>query len=267
MKIYSWNVNGIRATLRSGALIDFIEKHDPDVLCLQETKAHPDQVELGEIEQMGYRQFWSSADKKGYSGTAIFTRENVLSSQDNFPEEILNKFNLKDSYGDMSREGRICTVELADFYITTVYTPNSKNGLERLALRTEGWDAAYLAYIKYLEQTKPVIFCGDINVAHTENDLARPETNHKAHGFTDEERAGFQAFVDNRYIDTFRKFTPEGNGFYTWWTAWGGARQRNVGWRIDYVLTSEALESRLVDASIHADVLGSDHCPVSLEIN
>ena len=190
----------------------------------------------------------------------------MLSFSDNFDQDIIDKYELSDKYGNLSREGRICTIELPEFYVSTVYTPNSKNDLTRLSIRTAQWDKAYLEYMQRLESKKPVIFCGDINVAHKEHDLARPDDNHKSHGFTDEERAGFQALIDAGFVDTFRQFTPEGNGFYTWWTAWGGARQRNVGWRIDYFLVSSSLEDRLVGAEIHADVLGSDHCPVSIEI-
>jgi len=264
MKIYSWNVNGIRAVLNKGAFQKFIAEHQPDILCLQETKAQQGQADIDLPE---YEEFWNSAEKKGYSGTAIFTKIKPLSVDFGLPIKIAKQFGLtQDNYGDPNKEGRITTAEFDDFYLVTVYTPNSKDDLSRLDLRHKNWDPAFLTYCKILEQRKPVIFCGDLNVAHKEQDLANPKSNIGKHGFTDEEREGFQKFIDAGFIDTFREFTPEGNGHYTWWTHWANARARNVGWRIDYFLISEVLKDRLASAEIHAKVMGSDHCPVSIEI-
>jgi exodeoxyribonuclease-3 len=262
MKIYSWNVNGIRAVINKGEFAKFIEKHQPDILGLQETKAREEQVEL---TLDGYYQYWNSANKAGYSGTAIFSKIPALKVVNNIPANIVSQYKLDDQYGDTNTEGRVLAAEFDDFWVVSVYTPNSKDKLERLPLRTEQWDKAFLAYMQELEQTKPVIFMGDLNVAHTEIDLARPDDNHKSHGFTDEERAGFDAIVAAHFVDTFRLFNKEGDN-YTWWTAWSNARARNVGWRIDYVVASKTLEERIVSGSIHADQMGSDHCPVSIDI-
>lgn len=263
MKIYSWNVNGIRAVVNKGTFQKFIAEHQPDILCLQETKAMQGQAE---IDLPDYEEFWNSAEKKGYSGTAIFSKHKPLSIDFGLPLKIAKQFGLSDDgYGDPNSEGRIVTAEFDDFYLVTVYTPNSKDDLSRLQLRHKNWDPAFLTYIKILEQRKPVIFCGDLNVAHTEDDLANPKPNIGKHGFTDEEREGFQRFIDAGFVDTFRVFT-KGSGHYTWWTHWANARARNVGWRIDYFLVSEALKDRVIAADIHADVLGSDHCPVSIEL-
>ncbi len=262
MKIYSWNVNGIRAVWNKGAFQEFIKKHDPDILCLQETKADQDQ---SPVDLPQYQEIWNSAKKKGYSGTAIFSKTAPLNVMRDIPGEIADKYQLEDSYGHPNQEGRVLVAEFEDFYICTVYTPNSKGDLTRLKLRHEAWDKAFLEYIKKLKQTKPVIFCGDLNVAHTEDDLARPAENVGKHGFTNEEREGFQNIVDSGMIDTFREFVT-GNGHYSWWTAWGGARARNVGWRIDYFVISESLRPRLKSAEIHSDIMGSDHCPISIEL-
>ncbi len=264
MKIYSWNVNGIRAVLNKGALQKFITEHEPDVLCLQETKAMQGQAEM---DLPDYEEFWNSAEKKGYSGTAIFTKVKPLSADYGLPLKLEKQFGITDKYGDPHKEGRITTAEYEDFYLVTVYTPNSKGDLSRLALRHKNWDPAFLTYCKILEQHKPVIFCGDLNVAHTEDDLANPKANIGKHGFTDEEREGFQKFLDAGFVDTFRIFTPEGNGHYSWWTHWANARSRNVGWRIDYFLVSESLKDKVTAAEIHADVMGSDHCPVSIDLD
>ena len=263
MKVYSWNVNGIRAVVNKGEFAKFIALHQPDILCLQETKAQKEQVV---IDIPGYEEYWNSASKAGYSGTAIFSKTPALQTVSNLPADITAKFQLKDTYGDTNTEGRVLAAEFEEFWVVSVYTPNSKGKLERLGLRTEQWDKAFLAYMKQLEEKKPVIFCGDLNVAHKEIDLARPDTNHKSHGFTDEERAGFDAIIEAGFVDTFRLFNTDGEN-YTWWTAWGGARARNVGWRIDYVAASESLANRLVSAEIHANQMGSDHCPVSIEIS
>ena len=226
MKLYSWNVNGIRAVWNKGAFQTFIEQHDPDVLCLQETKAQPDQSPV-DIE--GYNEFWFSAVKKGYSGTAIFSKEKPLSVVNGFPQDIIKKYKVTgDVYGDPNDEGRVMAAEFNDFYVLTVYTPNAKDDLSRVALRHKQWDPAFLAYIQQLEKKKPVLACGDLNVAHTEDDLARPKPNVGKKGFTNEEREGFQNFVDAGLVDTFRMFT-KGNGHYTWWSHFAKARERNVG--------------------------------------
>lgn len=263
MKLYSWNVNGIRAVIKKELFFSFIDEYQPDVLCLQETKAHQEQVEL-ELE--GYTQVWHSADKKGYSSTLILSKEEPEESRVGFPEKILKKYNWIDSgERDFSREGRVIAVKLKSFWVVTVYTPNSKGDLSRLDTRHKVWDKAFLEYMKILEKTAPVIFCGDLNVAHKEIDLARPKENRGKHGFSDEEREGFDNFLEAGFIDTLREFNTEPEQ-YSWWTHWGGARARNVGWRIDYFLVSKSLKSKLVGAAIHPDVMGSDHCPVSLEI-
>ncbi len=262
MKIFSWNVNGIRAVLKKGDFQRFLDAYDPDILCLQETKAHKDQVE---VDLPNYEEYWCSADKKGYSGTAIFTKHTPLNAINGIPEEIAAKYTLSDTYGDTTKEGRVVTLEFEPFYISTVYTPNAKDDLSRIPLREKNWDPAYLEYMNSLAKNKPVIFCGDFNVAHTEDDLARPKENIGNKGFTTEERAGFDAMLSSGFRDTFRLFT-QGNGFYTWWSHWSAARERNVGWRIDYVMASEALVPMIQKAQIHPEVLGSDHCPVSIEI-
>lgn len=263
MKIISWNVNGIRAVIKKGLFVPFVEKYKPDILCLQETKAeqHQSPVDLPE-----YEEYWNSAEKKGYSGTAIFTKVKPLSIINSFPPQIIKKFGvIADKYGDPTTEGRVITGEFDKFYVVTVYTPNAKDDLTRIPLRHKQWDPAFLAYVKELEKSKPVIFCGDLNVAHTEDDLARPKQNEGMKGFTKEERDGFQGFIDAGFIDTFRIF-HKGNGHYTWWSHFAKARERNVGWRIDYFLVSSALEKKVKSAEILPGVLGSDHCPILLEI-
>lgn len=263
MKLYSWNVNGIRAVVNKELFKPFIDKHQPDILCLQETKAQQGQAVI-DIE--GYQEFWNSAQKKGYSGTAIFTKIKPISVVNDFPKDIIDTYDIiSDTYGDPNREGRVIVAEFDDFYVATVYTPNSKGDLSRLSLRYDMWDKAFLAYMKQLEKKKPVLFCGDLNVAHTEDDLANPKPNVGKHGFTKEEREGFDNFVAAGFVDTFRKFT-QGKGHYSWWTHWANARARNVGWRIDYWLASKDIADKVKNAQIHADVMGSDHCPVSIEI-
>lgn len=263
MRLYSWNVNGIRAVWSKGAFQEFIKKHNPDILCLQETKAQPNQ---SPVDLPGYNEFWFSAVKKGYSGTAIFSKQKPLGVINGFPQDIIKKFKVTgDVYGDPNDEGRVMAAEFDDYYVVTVYTPNAKDDLSRVALRYKQWDPAFLEYIKRLEKKKPVLACGDLNVAHTEDDLARPKPNIGKKGFTDEEREGFQAFVDAGLIDTFRMFT-QGNGHYTWWSHFAKARERNVGWRIDYWLASKSLKPRIKSAEIHTDIMGSDHCPISVEI-
>ncbi len=263
MKIFSWNVNGLRAVLKKGDFQKFLAAHKPDIICLQETKAQRDQVE---IDLPDYEEYWNSAEKKGYSGTAIFTRKKPIAVTNGLLKAATKKFNLVDSEDrDSAEEGRVITAEFDNFYVVTVYTPNAKDDLSRLPLRHKHWDPAFLAHCKLLEKKKPVIFCGDLNVAHTELDLANPKPNVGRKGFTVEERAGFQAFVDAGFVDSFRHFT-KGNGHYSWWSHFANARARNVGWRIDYVLVSAALKTKLKSAEIHADVMGSDHCPVSITL-
>jgi exodeoxyribonuclease-3 len=264
MKIYSWNVNGIRSVDKKGALAEFIAKENPDIICFQETKAHEIQLDLEFTE---YEKYWSSAERKGYSGTAIWTKIAPLNVAYGLPEGLITEYKLdKDEYGDPSNEGRVTMLEFEDFYLTTVYTPNSKGDLSRLSLRDKQWDPAFLQYMKRREETKPVIFCGDFNVAHTELDLANPKPNVGKHGFTDEERKGFDNMLAAGFIDTLRVFHPEEPNLYTWWTHWANARARNVGWRIDYFMISASLKGRLKDAAIHADIMGSDHCPVSITL-
>lgn len=259
----SWNVNGIRAVHRKGLFEPFIKEYKPDILCLQETKAEQHQ---SEVDLMGYEEYWYSAKKKGYSGTAIFTKqvpENVLFGM---PKDIAEHYGLADDgYGDPNDEGRIIAADMGPFYVVSVYTPNAKDDLSRLTLRHKHWDPAFLAYMKRLDADKPVIFCGDLNVAHTPDDLARPKENVGNKGFTDEEREGINNIIEAGFTDTFRLFT-QGNGHYTWWSHFANARARNVGWRIDYIFVSNRLASKVKTAEIHASVLGSDHCPVSLTL-
>ena len=263
MKIYSWNVNGIRAVLKKGTFQSFMAGHKPDVLCLQETKAERGQVE---IDLPGYHEYWNSAVKKGYSGTAIFSKKKPINVINGFPHEFARRYQFADELErDSTEEGRVIAAEFDKFFVVTVYTPNAKEDLSRLPLRHKHWDPAFLAYCKMLEQKKPVIFCGDLNVAHTELDLANPRPNRGKKGFTDEEREGFQNFIDSGFIDTLRLF-KQGNGHYSWWSHFAKARERNVGWRIDYVLVSESLRKSVKAAEIHANVMGSDHCPVSVTI-
>lgn len=264
MKVVSWNINGIRAIHKKGQLVPALEKLKADIVCFQETKAeqHQSEVDLPE-----YEEYWNSAKKKGYSGTAIFTKiapETVILG---IPEEIQEKFHMKgDKYGDPNDEGRVLAVELENCYVVTVYTPNSKDDLSRIPLRHKLWDPAFLAYLKQLEQHKPVIFCGDLNVAHTPDDLANPKPNEGKKGFTKEEREGIDNLIKAGFVDTFRIFT-KGNGHYTWWSHFSNARERNVGWRIDYIFVSRDLAPLVSRAKIHADIYGSDHCPVSIELD
>jgi exodeoxyribonuclease-3 len=247
--LISWNVNGLRAILRKNFL-DYLDEEKPDLLCLQETKAGPDDVE--QLWPSSYTTYWNTAQRKGYSGTALFTRER--------PIRITRGMGTPEH----DAEGRVLTAEYPDFLLVNVYVPNSKRELTRLEYRQQ-WDRDFLAYLKKLERRKPVVFCGDLNVAHTEIDLANPKANVRNHGFTPEERAGFGAFVKAGFIDTFREFETSG-GHYTWWSPMSGARSRNVGWRIDYCLVSTALRPRLRRAFIRSNVPGSDHCPVGIEL-
>ncbi len=250
MRLLSWNVNGLRAVVNKG-FPEWLAREDADIICLQETKARPDQ--LTHLEwPAAYQPFWNAAEKPGYSGTAIFTKTPPLAVTTGI------------GIAEHDREGRVLTAEFADYFVVSVYVPNTKRDLSRLPYR-QAWDRDLLAYLKALETRKPVIWCGDLNVAHTPLDLARPKGNEGTHGFTPEERAGFDAFVGAGFIDTFREFEKSG-GHYTWWSLMTGARARNVGWRIDYVLISPALRPALTSAFIQPDVLGSDHCPVGIEL-
>ena len=251
MKLISWNVNGLRSVLGKG-LLEFWSVEKPDVLCLQETKAKPEQV-AGVTWPRGFAPHWNSAEKPGYAGTATFARQK--------PQGTTGGIGIEEH----DREGRVVTLEYDDFFVVNVYTPNSQRELTRLTYRTTQWEPAFRAYLKTLEKKKPVICCGDLNVAHTELDLANPKTNRKNAGFTDEERTQFQALLDDGFVDTFRLFT-QGNGHYTWWSYMNQARPRNIGWRIDYFLVSEALVPRVKAARILPHVPGSDHCPVVLEL-
>ena len=252
MKLATWNVNGIRSVLNKGALQEYVLESNPDILCLQETKAQQEQVELG-MEFSEYDVYFNSAVKKGYSGTAIFTKVKPLSV----------------TYGigieEHDQEGRVITAEFEKFYLVTVYTPNAKRDLSRLAYR-QVWEDDFLAYIKKLEETKPVIFCGDLNVAHKEIDLANPKTNVNNAGFTKEERAKFDQVVASGLVDAFRYLHPDAVGAYSWWSYMGGARARNIGWRIDYFVVSGVLAPLLKEVDIRSDVTGSDHCPVEIEV-
>jgi exodeoxyribonuclease-3 len=263
MKIYSWNVNGIRAVVKKGAFQEFMAKHQPDILGIQETKAEQGQAV---IDLEGYEEYWNSAEKKGYSGTAIFTKLKPLKVVNGLPEDITKRFGLgTDGYGDPHKEGRVIAAEFDKFYVVTVYTPNAKDDLSRIPLRHKHWDPAFLAYCQTLEQKKPVIFMGDLNVAHTPDDLANDKANVGKKGFTDEERAGFQHFVDAGFVDTLRMF-KQGKGYYTWWSHFANARARNVGWRIDYILVAGSLKNKVKAANIYPDMMGSDHCPISIEL-
>ncbi len=250
MKLVSWNVNGLRAVLRKNFL-EYLDEEAPDMLCLQETKASPDDVE--QLWPATYTIYWNVAVKKGYSGTALFTRHRPLHIQGGI------------GAAKHDSEGRVLTAEFESFFLVNVYVPNSQRELTRLPYRRE-WDREFLRYLKKLAAKKPVVVCGDFNVAHTELDLANPKANVRNHGFTPEERAGFSALLKAGFLDTFREFEP-GGGYYTWWSPMLGARARNVGWRIDYFLISAALRPRLKRAFIRAEVQGSDHCPVGIELD
>lgn len=250
MKLISWNVNGLRACVQKGFL-DIFKELDADMFCIQESKLQEGQISL-ELE--GYHQYWNYAIKKGYSGTAIFTRREPMSV----------------AYGigieEHDQEGRVITLEFAEFYLVTVYTPNSQSELARLDYRMR-WEDAFLSYLKGLEEKKPIVFCGDQNVAHKEIDLKNPKTNRKNAGFTDEERGKFSTLLGQGFIDTYRYFYPDQEGIYSWWSYRFQARKKNAGWRIDYFCVSESLKEKLVDAKIHTEIMGSDHCPVELDID
>ena len=247
MKLISWNVNGLRACMTKG-FIDFFKEADADIFCLQETKLQEGQIEL---ELPGYHQYWNYAEKKGYSGTAVFSKKEPIS--------VVYGIGIEEH----DHEGRVITLEYPEFFVVTVYTPNSQDGLARLSYRMR-WEDDFLAYLKKLETKKPVIFCGDLNVAHKEIDLKNPKTNRKNAGFTDEERQKMTVLQENGFVDTFRYFYPDREGIYSWWSYRFQARSKNAGWRIDYFMVSENLKEKLSDAVIDTQVLGSDHCPVEL---
>lgn len=263
MKIVSWNVNGIRAVHNKNLFLPFVKRYEPDIICLQETKAMQGQAEIDLPE---YEEYWNSAEKKGYAGTAIFTKRKPISIHLDFPEKILAKYSLKDKFGNLNREGRVIAAEFDAFYVVNVYTPNAKDDLARLSMRYKNWDPAFLSYVRELEKKKPVIFCGDLNVAHGPDDLANPKANVGEHGYTDEEREGIDKMFEAGFVDTFRMFT-KGNGHYTWWSNFSRARERNVGWRIDYFFVSNTLQKKVNKSEILADVMGSDHCPVLIELS
>ncbi|HEY1824965.1 MAG TPA: exodeoxyribonuclease III [Acidimicrobiales bacterium] len=263
MRLASWNVNGIRAVAKKGLFDPFVAELNPDIICLQETKAHQHQ---SEVEVPGYAEYWNSAEKKGYSGTAIFSRTVPETVMLGLADASIKEFGVSgDQFGDPNSEGRVLSAEYEDFFVVTVYTPNAKDDLGRLALRHHQWDPAFLHHVKALETKKPVIFCGDLNVAHTPDDLANPKPNVGKKGYTTEERSGFQNYLDAGFVDTFRMF-HQGNGHYSWWSHFANSRARNVGWRIDYILVSAALADRVESSDIHASIMGSDHCPVSITL-
>ncbi len=251
MKLLSWNVNGLRSVSKNG-FIDFVEKEKPDVLCLQETKSAGELIDVG-FKEKQYDLYWSHAKKKGYSGTAVFTKVKPLSVTEGI------------GAAKHDEEGRTLTCEFKDLYLVNVYVPNSKRDLSRLPYRQKEWDIDFLKYLKKLEKKKPVVFCGDLNVAHTEIDLTHPKANVKNHGFTPEEREGFDQIIKAGFVDTFREFEKAG-GHYTWWSRFANCRARNIGWRIDYFCISKSLRPRLKKAFILPEVMGSDHCPVGIEL-
>ncbi|MBR3132166.1 exodeoxyribonuclease III [Candidatus Saccharibacteria bacterium] len=283
LKIYSWNVNGLRAILRKGALQKFLEEQKPDILCLQEIKAKPEQVEY---EFPGYQVFWNPAKRAGYSGTAILLSEDyksrfvcpkmyipdgaekVVPEGQSFPDAQCMTFLANKSSEESNiavQEGRAIAIDLGKFYLVNVYVPNSKPDLSRLKLREKEWDPEFLKFLKELEKTKPVVVCGDFNAAHEEIDIARPKTNHHSAGFTDEERRGITNYIEAGLVDTFRDLHPK-TVRYTWWSHWGKARENNVGWRIDYFFISKNLKKHLKAAEIYENYMGSDHCPISIDL-
>ena len=262
LKIISWNVNGIRAALKKG-FVDYVKQENPDIICLQETKAMQGQAE---IDLPDYIEYWNSAERKGYSGTAIFSKTPAIKVFNNITIDG-KLIEIADKYGNANNEGRVTVAEFEKFFVISVYTPNSKGDLTRLDFRHKNWDPTFLKYIKELEKQKPVIFCGDLNVAHTEIDLARPKTNEFSHGFTKEERQGFDNIVKAGFIDTFRTLHPNELNAYSWWAPFGKAREQNIGWRIDYFCVSDSLKGNVKDAFIRPEVKGSDHCPVGIVLD
>ena len=270
MKLASWNVNGLRAIVKKGELASFLLARRPDILCLQEVKIKPEQVNFN---FPGYQLIINSAERAGYSGTGLLVSDQLMAElgspviKRDLPIELASEYNLiEDQYGRPNSEGRVLTVELPNYYLVTVYTPNAKDDLSRLKLRFSQWDPAFLSYLNLLRQTKPVVFCGDLNVAHREIDLANPKQNVGKHGFTDEERQGFDNYLQAGFVDSFRFVHGDVANKYTWWSHWAHARERNVGWRIDYFLVDERLRGVISQAEIYAGQLGSDHCPIGLEI-
>ncbi len=253
LKIFSWNVNGLRAVLRKNALQEFLDEYKPDILCMQEIKAKSEQVEY---DFEGYEEYWFPAERPGYSGTAILVSEKM---------DLKNLDVMHWATSIAVREGRVLILEFSKFFLVNVYTPNSKPDLSRLKLRENEWDPGFLNLLKELEKKKPVVTCGDFNAAHEEIDIARPKTNHHSAGFTDEERQGITNLISAGFVDTFRTLHPESQR-YTWWSHWGHARENNIGWRIDYFFISRALLPRLKSAEIYENVMGSDHCPISIEL-
>ncbi|MCB4337776.1 exodeoxyribonuclease III [Bacillus subtilis] len=251
MKLISWNVNGLRAVMRKMDFLSYLKEEDADILCLQETKIQDGQVDL---QPEGYHVYWNYAVKKGYSGTAVFSKQEPL--------QVIYGIGVEEH----DQEGRVITLEFENVYVMTVYTPNSRRGLERIDYRMQ-WEEALLSYILELDQKKPVILCGDLNVAHQEIDLKNPKANRNNAGFSDQEREAFTRFLEAGFVDSFRHVYPDLEGAYSWWSYRAGARDRNIGWRIDYFVVSESLKEQIEDASISADVMGSDHCPVELIIN
>jgi exodeoxyribonuclease III len=264
VRLFSWNVNGIRAVSKKGLFVPFVEEFEPDVLCLQETKAQQFQ---SEVQLPNYVEHWNSAEKKGYSGTATLSKVEPLTVVPGLTKDSIDLHGVvSDAFGDPTNEGRVLTEEFDEFYVVNVYTPNSKDDLGRLRLRSTQWDPAFLYLLQQLEKVKPVIACGDFNVAHTADDLANPKSNVGRKGFTSEERNGFQNYLDAGFADTFRLF-HQGNGHYSWWSHFANSRERNVGWRIDYFLVSASLVPHVTAADIHPNVFGSDHCPISLTLD
>lgn len=251
MKLISWNVNGLRAVMRKMDFLSYLKEEDADIICLQETKIQDGQVDL---QPEGYHVYWNYAVKKGYSGTAVFSKQEPL--------QVIYGIGVEEH----DQEGRVITLEFENVYVMTVYTPNSRRGLERIDYRMQ-WEEALLSYILELDQKKPVILCGDLNVAHQEIDLKNPKANRNNAGFSDQERGAFTRFLEAGFVDSFRHVYPDLEGAYSWWSYRAGARDRNIGWRIDYFVVSESLKEQIEDASISADVMGSDHCPVELIIN
>ncbi|MDR1034065.1 MAG: exodeoxyribonuclease III [Bifidobacteriaceae bacterium] len=271
MRIFSWNVNGVRAVLKKGELKKLFQTEDVDILCLQEIKASEEQAEeelLRDDFLKDYVRVYNPATRKGYSGTAIFYLKELVKNHEevtvkyNIPESIASEYDL----GEANSEGRVVVAEFEKFFVVSVYTPNSKNDLSRLSLRYNDWDKAFLEYMLELETAKPVIFCGDLNVAHKEIDLANPKANVGKHGFTVEEREGIDNIIQAGFIDTFRHFYPDETGAYSWWSNFAASRARNIGWRIDYFFVSATLESKIKDARIVSSQFGSDHAPIELQI-
>mgnify|MGYP000945375898 FL=1 len=278
IRLFSWNVNGLRAVLKKQAIQNFLNEQNPDFCCFQEVKAKPEQVkkEILDTPLENYQLHWNSAVRPGYSGTMTIAKTNlpILSTETNLSEyfkspdfdQAKSELLENDGFGSPFSEGRVLTLETENFYLVNVYTPNSKTDLSRLKLRHELWDPLFLAYLKHLEKTKPVVVCGDFNAAHQEIDLARPKQNTKNAGFTIEERQGISEILKQDFIDTFRSLNPDSNR-YTWWSHWGKTRENNIGWRIDYFFISKSLEKNLEAAEIYESILGSDHCPISITLN